>query len=112
MNTWNWNHLNPTIASEFQWIYGSTPMSDLSVSLHNNLCAFLINNLNSKHKVIYTSWVAYFIVIISVRWYMAERTRIDRSHKVLQFYNGTMIIFSIFVWYTSSTSTWNIMVIC
>ncbi|KAG2204904.1 hypothetical protein INT46_002673 [Mucor plumbeus] len=89
MNTWNWNHLNPTIASEFQWIYGSTPMSDLSV--------------------IYTSWVAYFIVIISVRWYMAERTRIDRSHKVLQFYNGTMIIFSIFVWYTSSTSTWNIM---
>lgn len=112
MFAWDWSHLNPTIASEFQWIYGSTPMSDLSVSLYASFCDFLVNNLSSKHKVIYTSWVAYFIVIISVRWYMAERTRIGRSHKALRFYNGSMIICSVFVWYISSTSTWKIVVIC
>lgn len=41
---------------------------------------------------------------------MAERTRIDKTHKVLQFYNGSMIICSTFVWYTSSISIWNIVV--
>ncbi|KAF1798373.1 hypothetical protein FB192DRAFT_1460727 [Mucor lusitanicus] len=88
MLVWNWHHLNPAGMHRFQWVYGVTPMSDLSV--------------------IYVSWVAYFIVIIAVRWYMAERTRIDKTHKMLQFYNGSMIICSTFVWYTSSTSTWNI----
>ncbi|KAL9550202.1 hypothetical protein MBANPS3_004831 [Mucor bainieri] len=88
MFIWNWHHLNPAGMNRFQWVYGVTPMSDLSV--------------------IYASWVAYFIVIISVRWYMAERTRIDKTHRVLQFYNGSMIVCSTFVWYTSSISTWNI----
>ena len=41
---------------------------------------------------------------------MAERTRIDKTHKMLQFYNGSMIICSTFVWYTSSISIWNIVV--
>ncbi|KAI8090548.1 hypothetical protein BDF21DRAFT_490948 [Thamnidium elegans] len=71
MMNWDFSHLNPTKAVGFRWMYGSTPMSDLNV--------------------IYTSWIVYFVSILAIRWYMAERTRIDRSHKVLVFYNGSMI---------------------
>lgn len=32
MFIWNWHHLNPAGMNRFQWVYGDTPMSDLSVS--------------------------------------------------------------------------------
>ncbi|KAI7892422.1 ELO family [Mucor mucedo] len=83
---WNLAHLNPATASQFQWVYGITPMSDLTV--------------------IYTSWIVYFVSIVSIRWYMAERTRIDRSHTVLVFYNGSMILCSVYICMTASYSLW------
>ncbi|KAI8057527.1 ELO family [Gilbertella persicaria] len=82
---WHWEYLT---IQNFQWIYGSTPMSDLSV--------------------IYTSWVVYFIGILSIRWYMAERTRIEKSHKGILSYNASMILCSICVWCLSSWFLWQL----
>lgn len=48
--------------------------------------------------------------IVSIRWYMAERTRIDRSHNVLVFYNGSMILCSTYICMTASFSLWQTVV--
>ncbi|KAI9339483.1 ELO family [Pilaira anomala] len=85
---WNYSQINPVKAMDFRWIYGSTPMSDL--------------------KVIYTSWIIYFITIIAIRWYMAERNRIDKSNLAVLLYNGSIIICSTYVWITASYSLWQI----
>ena len=70
----------------FLWDYGSTPLSNLST--------------------IYFSWATYFIGIICLRWYMAEKTRIQKSHSILICYNLLMTIASLYVWHLSTWSLW------
>lgn len=44
MYAWDFNHLNPSLSKDFKWIYGQTPLSDLSVSIISSpfLCHDLI----------------------------------------------------------------------
>lgn len=89
---WDWSYLNPTLQKDFKWVYGTTPLSDLGV--------------------IYLSWVIYFVSIVAIRWHMAERTRIDKSHYGLVFYNGSMAICSACIWVTSTCALWKTVVKC
>ncbi|CDH57731.1 predicted protein [Lichtheimia corymbifera JMRC:FSU:9682] len=73
MIDWEWEQLNPWIATQFQWQYGRSPFSDL--------------------WVVYLSWIIYFTGIIGIRWMMAQRQRFDRwIHVWAAIYNAIMAV--------------------